>query len=280
MGIRVFLSLMALAGVLHAQGKISYDDHVLPIFEQACLNCHNPDKTKGGLDLSEFAGAMKGGSSGKVVEPGDVSSTLISCFKQTAEPNMPPEGEKLSGDQIALLVKWIEGGLLENKSSSARKPFKPKFETALRSNPGAKPEGLPPMPEHLLLEPPAITERPSAVHAIAASPWAPLLAVSAQRQFLLHHTETLELIGILPFPEGDPNSLAFTPDARYLIVGCGVPGKSGIPSPTMSAMARASFLQGGNSTPYSRRTYALLSTSSRPAARQNCSSSGTHKAVC
>jgi mono/diheme cytochrome c family protein len=224
---RIFLSLTATAGLLHAQEKISYDDHVLPIFEQACLNCHNPDKTKGGLDLSNYAGAMKGGSSGKVVEPGDISSTLISCVKQTAEPNMPPEGEKLSGDQIALLVKWIEGGLLENKSSSARKPSKPKFETALRSNSGAKPEGPPPMPEHLLLEPPVITERASAVHAIAASPWAPLLAVTAQRQILLHHTGSLELIGILPFPEGDPISLAFTPDARYLIVGGGVPGKSG-----------------------------------------------------
>jgi hypothetical protein len=116
---------------------------------------------------------------------------------------------------------------LETKSSSARKPSKPKFETSLRSNPGAKPDGPPPMPEHLLLEPPVITERPSAVHAIAASPWAPLLAVTAQRQILLHHSETLELIGILPFPEGDPISLAFTPDARYLIVGGGVPGKSG-----------------------------------------------------
>ena len=38
----------------------------------------------------------------------------------------------------------------------------------------------------------------------------------------------MELIGILPFPEGDPVSLAFTPDARYLVVGGGIPGKSGV----------------------------------------------------
>lgn len=222
------LIFLAITQLLPAQEKISYDDHVLPIFEQACLNCHNPDKTKGGLDLSNFAGAMKGGSSGKIVEPGDTSSTLINLVKQTAEPKMPPEGEKLSGEQIDILVKWVEGGLLQNKSSKARKPSKPKFETALRSDPSAKPEGPPPMPEHILLEPPVITERASAVHAIATSPWAPLLAVTGQKQILLHHTETLELIGILPFPEGDPISLAFTPDARYLIVGGGVPGKTGL----------------------------------------------------
>lgn len=224
---RIPFTLLGFSPLLSAQEKISYDDHILPLFEQSCLNCHNPDKAKGGLDLSNFAGAMKGSSSGKVLEPGDVSSTMVKLVKQAAEPKMPPEGEKLSPAQIDLLVKWIEGGLLENKSSAARKPQKPKFETALRSDPGAKPEGPPPMPEHLLLDPPVVTERPSAVQAIATSPWAPLLAVTAQRQILLHHTETLELIGILPFPEGVPISLAFTPDGRYLIVGGGVPGKSG-----------------------------------------------------
>ena len=53
---------------------------------------------------------MKGGSSRKVVEPGDTSSNMVNCVKQTADPEMPPEGEILSGAQIALIVKWIEGG--------------------------------------------------------------------------------------------------------------------------------------------------------------------------
>ena len=220
----IFLLLTA----AHGQEKRTYDDHVFPIFEQACLNCHNPDKTKGGLDLSTFAATLKGSSGGKVVEPGDIGSTLIACVKHTAEPKMPPEGERLSAPQIEILIGWIQDGLLENKSSSARKVSKPKFETTLRTDPAAKPDGPPPMPEHLLLDPPVVTSRASAVHAIAASPWAPLLAVTSQRQILLHHTETLEPVGILPFPEGDPVSLNFTPDARYLIVGGGTPGKSGI----------------------------------------------------
>ena len=224
---RQFLTFLALTATLVAQDKISYDDHVLRIFEQSCLNCHNPDKTKGGLDLSNFAGAIKGGSSGKIVEPGDTSSTLINSVKHTADPKMPPEGEKLSEGDIDVLVKWIEGGLLENKSSTARKPAKPQFQTALRSDPAAKPDGPPPIPEHLLLEPPVVTEKPSAVHSIAASPWAPLLAATSQHQVLLYDTASLELTGILPFPEGDPISLAFTPDARYLIVGGGIPGKNG-----------------------------------------------------
>jgi hypothetical protein len=73
-----------------------------------------------------------------------------------------------------------------------------------------------------------ITSKPASIHAITASPWAPLLAITGQHQVLLHHTDSLELAGILPFPEGEPASLAFTPDGRYLIVGGGVPGKSGL----------------------------------------------------
>ncbi len=220
--------LVALSSLGFAREMTTYDDHVSPIFQQSCLNCHNPDKTKGGLDLSSFAASLKGSSGGKIVEPGDVGSTLISAVQQTAGKKMPPEGDKLSDDQIGVLKRWIEDGLLENKSSSARKPSKPKFETTLRSDPAAKPAGPPPMPEHLLLEPPVITSRPASIHAIAASPWAPLLAITGQHQVLLHHTDSLELVGILPFPEGDPVSLAFTPDGRYLIVGGGVPGKSGL----------------------------------------------------
>ncbi|MGL5019166.1 MAG: c-type cytochrome domain-containing protein, partial [Luteolibacter sp.] len=224
---RRIIALLVVPSLAIAEEKTSFDDHVFPIFQHSCLNCHNPDKTKGGLDLSSFTSALKGSSGGKIVEPGEIGSPLIASVQHTGEYKMPPEGDKLSAEQIAVLIRWIQGGLLENKSSAARKPTKPKFESTLRSDPAAKPDGPPPMPEHLLLEPTVVTSRPSSIHAIAASPWAPLLAVTGQRQVLLHHTESLELIGILPFPEGEPTALAFTPDSRYLIVGGGVAGKSG-----------------------------------------------------
>jgi hypothetical protein len=223
------LSAAALfAGPISAAEKVTYDDHVLPLFQQSCLNCHNPDKAKGGLDLSTFSGAMKGGSGGKIAEPGDAGSKLITVVMQSAEPKMPPEGEKLGGAQIEILKAWIEGGLLENKSSSARKPSKPKFDTSIASSADQKPEGPPPMPQDVLLDPPVLAPRASSVNAMASSPWAPLLAVTGQKQVLLFDTTTLELTGVLPFPEGDPVALAFTPNARYLIVGGGVPGKSGV----------------------------------------------------
>jgi hypothetical protein len=224
----ITVTLLLSGGAALAADKVTYDDHVLPLFQQSCLNCHNPDKAKGGLDLSTFSGAMKGGSGGKIAEPGDTGSKLISVVMQNAEPKMPPEGEKLAGAQIEILKAWIEGGLLENKNSSARKPSKPKFDTTIASAADQKPEGPPPMPQDVLLDPPVLAARASSVNAMASSPWAPLLAVTGQKQVLLFDTNTLELTGVLPFPEGDPVSLAFTPNARYLIVGGGVPGKTGV----------------------------------------------------
>jgi DNA-binding beta-propeller fold protein YncE len=220
--------LLVLSSPARGAEMITFDDHILPVFQQACLNCHNPDKAKGGLDLSTFAGTLKGSSGGKIAEPGDASSSLIGVITHAKEPKMPPEGDPLPADKVALVKQWITDGLLENKSSTARKPTKPKFETTLRSDASGKPEGPPPMPEHLLLEPVVVTARGTAIWALAAAPWAPLLAITGQHQVLLHHSETLELIGILPFPEGDPTALAFTPSGRHLLVGGGVPGKSGV----------------------------------------------------
>ena len=223
----VTLAAASAISPLIAAEKITYDDHVFPIFEQACMNCHNPDKAKGGLDLSSFGNTMKGGSGGKIAEPGDTSSSLLTSVMRTGELKMPPEGDPISPAQIATLKAWIEGGLLENKNSAARKPSKPQFNASMSSAPGAKPEGPPPLPLHVLLEPPIVANRGASVHSIAAAPWAPMIAVTSLRQVCLYHSESLELIGVLPFPEGEPTSLAFTPDSRYLIVGGGIAGKSG-----------------------------------------------------
>ena len=65
-----------------------------------------------------------------------------------------------------------------------------------------KPEGPPPMPEGLLKQPVLYTPRAGADHALAASPWAPLVAVAGQKQILLYNTDNGQLLGVLPFPEG------------------------------------------------------------------------------
>ena len=210
-----------------AADKITYDDHIFPIFESKCLNCHNPDKKKGDLDLSTYTGTMAGSSGGKIALSGDGgSSKLFTVAVHTEEPVMPPEGDKIAKKDAELIRTWIDGGILENKGSKAKKRPKPAF--TLGSIPtGKRPEGPPPMPQDLLLEPVVTPTRSTVVADMDASPWAPLIAITGQRQILLYHSDTFELIGVLPFPKGNPETISFHPSGKYLIAGGGIGGKSG-----------------------------------------------------
>lgn len=207
--------------------KVTFVDDVLPILENRCTNCHNPDESKGGLDLSTYAATLTGGSGGEVVIPeDDIGSRLFSLTAHLEEPVMPPRGTKATEKELQVLSAWINGGILETSSSTARKSDKPKIDfDAITS--GGKPDGMPAMPEHLLLEPAMLTERPNSIPALAHSPWAPILAVAGQKQVLLYHSEDFDLLGVLPYPEGFPQDLSFSPNGAYLSCGGGRAGKSG-----------------------------------------------------
>jgi WD40 repeat protein/chromosome segregation ATPase len=197
------------------------------LLENKCFSCHNPDKKKGGLELTSYAGLMNGGSGGAVVDAGNPSgSRLWTCSAKKEEPFMPPEGAPLDAKDLTLLSKWIAGGLLQAKGSVAKASNKPKVDLTFAGGAG-KPTGPVARPENVLLEPVIVTPRTSAVIAMAASPWTSLLAVAGQKQILLYDTDSHELAGILPYSEGYARSLKFSANGSLLIMGGGRGGKFG-----------------------------------------------------
>jgi hypothetical protein len=209
-----------------APPKITYQDHVLPIFRNICLNCHNPDKKKGGLDLSTYAGISAGGGSGKTFEPGDPdSSKIIKAITWAEDPTMPPKGDKLPDKDIALIKAWIAGGAPET-SGSVVVINKPKNNLAVVAVAG-KPTGPVAMPKDLSIEPVAVAKHATALSSLAASPWAPVIAIGGQRQIILYNTDTLDILGILPYPEGIPYTLKFSRNGSLLLAGGGIGAKSG-----------------------------------------------------
>ncbi len=225
-----FLSLTASLAFVHpafAQEKVTYVDHVRPLLENKCFSCHNPDKKKGGLDLTSFAGAMSGGGSGAVINSGNPDgSKIIDSLTRKAEPYMPPEGAPFSAKEIGVIVRWIQGGVLEIKSSLSKKGA-PRANIALATAPKGRPEGPPLMPENVLLEPVVLAPRSTAVTALAASPWAPLVAISGMKQALVYDANTKVLAGVYPYPEGFIRSLKFSQNGALLIAGGGRGGKAG-----------------------------------------------------
>ena len=215
----------ALPAVAAVPEKVTYEDHVLPILQNACNNCHNPDKKKAGLDLSTYGASLTGSDGGKVIKPGDAAgSMLLKTIKGTEEPFMPPKGDRLSANEIAIIEKWIATRALESLTSKGAPVANAVAEAKVSLE---RPAGPPPMPVNVPKAPVMDPPRSNALIALAASPWAPLTAVGGQKQVLLYHSDTLELMGVLPFPEGLPTIVRFSRNGELVMGGGGVGAKSG-----------------------------------------------------
>ncbi len=219
--------LAFLAGTVAAADKPpTYEDQVLPVFREKCCSCHNADKKKGGLDLTSYGQAMAGGSSGEVIAPGDPDgSYLLMLVTHESEPVMPPESDKLSKSALAVIRDWIAGGAIER--DGAKPIARKKSAVPLEAVVTAKPEGPPVMPPRLSKDVVTHGRRPTSITALAASPHGELLAVGGRRQLLLYHTGSLDLLGVLPFPEGVARVVRFSRNAKLLLAGGGEAAKSG-----------------------------------------------------
>lgn len=206
--------------------KITYIDHVLPIFRARCGSCHNANDRKGGLIVDQYAPIMEGGSSGSVIEPGDAEfSYLWLLINHEDTPKMPPNADKLPENELAMIRKWIDLGALENEGSKAN--IKKKASLAKIEVTTTRPADVA-MPLAYLGEPPhVLTASTNAVTALTTSPWAPITAVSGFQQVGLYHSETLESLGTLSFPEGQPQILKFSRNGALLMVGGGRGGQLG-----------------------------------------------------
>jgi hypothetical protein len=217
--------LLVAVSSAHGKDAVTFVDDALPVLRQRCGACHNPDKKTAGLDVTSFAGIMRGGGSGEVITPGDAAgSTLFRVANHDDEPKMPPDSPPIPEAERAVLKAWIDGGVLETKGSVA--VAAKKVEVAMTAPDGVRP-AVPPLPGRLPLEPAVRAAAPDACASLATSPWAPLVAACGQKQVLLYRTDTLDLTGVLPFPEGRPHVVRFSGGGGLVIAGGGVGGQSG-----------------------------------------------------
>jgi cephalosporin-C deacetylase-like acetyl esterase len=96
-----------------------FEKKIRPVLVAQCYQCHSTDakEIKGGLALDSREGIRKGGDSGPAVVPGDVSaSLLIAAIRHEDGLAMPPKS-KLTDEQIADFVKWIEAGAIDPRES-------------------------------------------------------------------------------------------------------------------------------------------------------------------
>lgn len=100
-----------------------YQGAVQPILEAKCMTCHNDKKMKGGLNLSSFQVAAKGGKSGAAWVSGDPDKSLLierMLLDMDDQKHMPPKGKaQLSSAEILLFKEWIRAGADPTKTYHA-----------------------------------------------------------------------------------------------------------------------------------------------------------------
>jgi len=104
--------ILPTATMAHAD-PIDFVKQVRPILEKHCYECHGPKKQKSGFRVDVKSEAFKGGDAyAPAIFPGHANDSPLFKFVMGDDSDlvMPPEGNKLSKDEIDVLRRWIDEG--------------------------------------------------------------------------------------------------------------------------------------------------------------------------
>jgi WD40 repeat protein len=186
--------------------EVSYYRHVRPILQQHCQGCHQPAKAGGDYIMTSYADLLKPGEKGfkPVVAGKPDESFLVDQIvpREAAKPPLMPKGANpLIGHDVNVIRKWIAQGAKDDTPASAR--------------------------QIVDADHPPVYDLPPVLTSVAYSPDSTLLAVSGYHEVLLHKADGSGLVARLIGISERIQSLAFSPDGKYLAVAGGCPCRFG-----------------------------------------------------
>jgi len=191
------ICLFANSLMLLAAGPSFFND-VKPILQKQCQGCHFPAMKSSDLDLTTFAAFAQGGKKGPPFAAGKPDDSLIIKYLSgSLQPRMPMGLPALPPDQLDLIKNWIRDGAKDDT------PL-----TTISTKPSA------------YFQPPVIT-------ALGFSPDGAQVAVSGNREILVHKSDGSALLRRLPGKAERILSLAYSKDGNLLIAGGGTPAQFG-----------------------------------------------------
>jgi len=192
------LAICLMAIPLVAADDPSYTRDVRPILDKSCTSCHQPASKQSDLDLTTYAGLTAGGKRGQAFVAGLPDQSLVIQFMTGAvAPAMPFGQAPLAATEIATIREWIKAGARDDSPSDS-----------------ASSE-------------PAVYHQPPVITALRFSPDGQMLAVSGNREVLLHRADGSGLLKRLPGKADRILSIAFSADGSLMIAGGGTPARFG-----------------------------------------------------
>jgi mono/diheme cytochrome c family protein len=185
--------------------EVSYYRHIRPIFQQHCQGCHQPAKPQGSYVMTSYAYLLKAGDKGGPgIVPGQPEQSYVihEITPQNGKPPTMPKGkEPLKPHDIDLITRWIRDGAKDDSPMSAR--------------------------EVVDADHPPVYDLPPVITGLDYSPDSSILAVTGYHEVLLHKADGSGLVGRLVGLSERTQSVAFSPDGKFLAVTGGDPGRFG-----------------------------------------------------
>jgi len=191
----VMAALFACWGGWLDAAEPSYYRDVRPVFQRQCQGCHQPNLKSSDLDLTTYEGFAKGG------KHGPAAAVLVKYVAGEMKPQMPLGQPPLSAGEIEVLRSWVSAGAKDDTPAEAR--------------------------ETVALDKPVIYLQPPVVTALAFSPDGKTLAVSGNREVLIHTLDGSAPPRRLPGLSERILSLEFSKDGSLLLAGGGTPARFG-----------------------------------------------------
>ena len=177
---------------------IEFTRDIRPILDKNCTSCHQPASKQSDLDLTTYDRFQAGGRRGPAFVPGSPEHSLVIQFITAAvKPSMPFGQPALTATEVSTIRDWIASGAKDDSSSEV-----------------ASSE-------------PAVYHQPPVITALRFSPDGKTLAVSGNREVLLHHADGSGLVKRLPGRADRILSIAFSADGNLMIAGGGTPARFG-----------------------------------------------------
>jgi len=104
-------------------GVAFFESKVRPLLVERCIECHGPEKQKGGLRLDSRAGWQTGGEHGASVVPGKPEESLLIKAVRHGDKDLQiyhkEKGGKLGEAEIAVLTQWVKMGAPDPRDAEA-----------------------------------------------------------------------------------------------------------------------------------------------------------------
>jgi WD40 repeat protein len=183
-----------------AMGQPSFHRDVRPILQKYCQGCHQPAGRASDLDVTSYAALRSGGKKGPGFVAGSPDESLtVKYITGAMEPRMPLGQGMLPDADISRIRDWIAAGAkddspVENPSEGAGTP---------------------------------VYLQPSVITALRWSPDGSHIAVSGNREILIHAADGSMPVMRLQGKSERILSLAFNAEGSLLVAGGGTPAQFG-----------------------------------------------------